>query len=127
MVIGGVSVLAAALASLARVPPRTVVPRPGAVLRFIPYFLFQSLRGGLDVSLRVFRPTLPLRPAILVLPVGLPEGPARVLLASVASLMPGTLAVRIAGDGLHVHVLDDRQDVAASIAELERRIAAMLG
>lgn len=121
-----VTILAAAMASIAVVPPRTLVLNPGAVLSFIPYFLFQSLRGGLDVAVRAFRPGLPLRPAVVVLPVRLPDGPARVALASAASLLPGTLAVRVTRDALHLHVLDEHADVPASIAELERRIAAML-
>jgi multicomponent Na+:H+ antiporter subunit E len=41
--------------------------------------------------------------------------------------MPGTVGVRLAGDQLRVHVLDERLPVAAEAAALETHIARMFG
>jgi multicomponent Na+:H+ antiporter subunit E len=120
-----VTIIASALASVSLVPPGEISLDAKALLRFVPYFLIQSLRGGADVAVRAFRPGPPLSPAIVIVPITTPEGFARFALTSVASLMPGTLSVQAKDDSLHLHVLDSTANVAASIAELERRIAAI--
>ncbi|MDZ7751444.1 MAG: Na+/H+ antiporter subunit E [Gammaproteobacteria bacterium] len=48
-------------------------------------------------------------------PLGLP----RVMLANTISLLPGTLGAGMEGDILKVHVLDEEQDVAGEIAEVD--------
>jgi multicomponent Na+:H+ antiporter subunit E len=92
----------------------------------VPLFLWESLKGGVDVSLLALRPRMPLAPALLDYPLRLSPGPAPVLLASLVSLMPGTLAV-IDGDRLRVHVLDATRSYDDDLARLERRVAQVFG
>jgi multicomponent Na+:H+ antiporter subunit E len=92
----------------------------------VPLFLWESLKGGVDVSLRALKPRMPLAPALFDYPLRLPPGPAPVLLASLVSLMPGTLAV-IDGSRLRVHVLDATRSHDAEVARLEQRVARVFG
>lgn len=98
---------------------------PGAWLRFMPFFVWHSLKGGVDVAIRAFQPSLPLDPLLVDYPLRLPPGPAPVFMANVASLLPGTLAAGIHGDRLQVHVLDRRGDFRGELEALEGRIAAI--
>ncbi|MBE0509552.1 MAG: Na+/H+ antiporter subunit E [Chromatiales bacterium] len=42
-------------------------------LRFIPFFLLQSLLGGIDVARRAFHPRTPLSPTLIRYPLSLSE------------------------------------------------------
>ena len=129
---GAVCAAAAALLPLLLEGP-AVPPGASALLATLlrlpllaPLFLWESLKGGVDVSLRALKPRMPLAPALIDWPLRLPPGPAPVMLASLVSLMPGTLAV-IDGDRLRVHVLDDTRDYDDELARLERRVARVFG
>jgi multicomponent Na+:H+ antiporter subunit E len=119
------TVAAATLASLALLPPGPARWRLAALARFVPYFLRQSLLGGLDVSRRAFHPGLPLSPAFLDWPLRLPAGPARTFFVGVLNLLPGTASTAVAGDVVRVHVLDRHASVDATLATLEERVAAL--
>jgi multicomponent Na+:H+ antiporter subunit E len=90
---------------------------------FLPFFCLQSLRGGVDVAWRAFHPGLPIHPCLVHYPLRLRETPARVFMANVVSLLPGTLSADIDGDSLIVHALDGRLPVAEQLAVLESRVA----
>jgi multicomponent Na+:H+ antiporter subunit E len=101
--------------------------RPLAAVRFATFFLWQSVRGGIDVALRAVHPRLPIAPAMRVFRMRLSAPPARVLLANAVSLLPGTLAVGIDDDCLRLHVLDAGGAIEPALRELETRIAALHG
>ncbi len=105
---------------------RALLPTVLRLPRLLPFFLWESLRGGVDVALRAFRPRLPLSPAMIDYPLRLPPGPAAVMMASLVSLMPGTLAI-ISGSGLRVHVLDDASDYRHDLERLEAQVARVFG
>lgn len=96
--------------------------RPLALVRLVGFFLWHSLLGGLDITLRAFRRPLPLAPDLIDYPLRLPPGPTPILMASLVSLMPGTLAVICEGR-LRVHVLDRHSDWHRDLERLEERIA----
>jgi multicomponent Na+:H+ antiporter subunit E len=98
------------------------------VVRFLPFFLSQSLRGGIDVAGRAFHPRLPLTPGFLDLSVRLPPGPARVFLADTLSLLPGTCSVDLDQRGhLRIHALDTASFKEADLRQVEARVAALFG
>jgi multicomponent Na+:H+ antiporter subunit E len=105
-----------------RGPLPTVLRLP----RLLPFFLWQSLRGGIDVALRAFRPRLPLSPAIIDYRLRLPRGSAPVMLAGLISLMPGTLAI-VSGRRLRVHVLDDTREYRHELEHIEALVANVFG
>jgi multicomponent Na+:H+ antiporter subunit E len=125
-----VAVGAAAVAGLVRrrLGPGPFRPiRPIGLLRFVPYFLWESLRGGVDVALRAIRPRLALSPHLIEHPVGLPGGPARTLFAGVLSLLPGTLTAELDGDRLTIHALTHDATLADRVRRLERLAGAVYG
>jgi multicomponent Na+:H+ antiporter subunit E len=125
--IGAPAVLLATLASLqlrSRVYWHWRLP---GVLRFIPYFLWHSLLGGIDVTRRALHPSLPLDPALVYHPLRLAPGPARVFLANTINLLPGTLSAELADGWLIVHLLDARLSNVMELQRVEEHVAALFG
>jgi multicomponent Na+:H+ antiporter subunit E len=100
---------------------------PLGLLRFLPWFAWQSLAGATDVALRAFRPAMPLYPGIVRYRLRLPPGAPRVMLADVVSMQPGTLSADLLDDELVIHALDARHDLPAMLRDMEPRIAAVFG
>jgi multicomponent Na+:H+ antiporter subunit E len=121
--VGLASVGLATFASLRLWPPGTRSLALAGLLGYAGFFVFQSVRGGVQVAAQALRPRMDLAPGLLDLPVTLPEGFQRVLLANTLTLLPGTLSVRIDGNRLRVHVLDHRQPIAREVQEAETRVA----
>lgn len=125
--VGAVAVLAATGLSLRLLPPvPTYVSRIGLV-RFLFFFVHQSLRSGVQVAWFAVRPRLALRPGVHEISLRLPEGISRVLLANTMSLLPGTLSVELEGRRLCLHVLDETAPTEAEVRTAESRLAQMLG
>lgn len=100
---------------------------PLGTLRFLPYFLWESLKGGFDVALRVLGPRVRVSPGYLAYRLGLTRPSARVLFMNVVNLLPGTLTADIQGDRALIHVLDCGSDPLKSLRALEERVAALFG
>lgn len=124
--VGAASVVLALAASLWLAPSGGVRVSPGGALAFAGFFLVESVRGGVLVAMQVFRPRMDIAPALIAVPVTLPEGLARVLLMNTLNLLPGTVSVRLEGDTLWLHVLDARQAIAHEVDVTEARIAHAL-
>ncbi len=102
------------------VPGHPYTWRPLRLLRFLVYFLKESIAGGFDVAWRALHPRLEVRPGWLRYPLTLPAGQPRTLMVSILSLVPGTLSVDLeANDSLLVHALLD-EDPAATLATVKR-------
>lgn len=112
-----------------------LMPAPGAwrwrllvALTFLPQALMLSLRGGMQVARLACRGRLALDTRVIEYPwQQLPEGPARLFMASLINLVPGTLTLRLTQDALHVHVLHHHDDTSRALARLEQRIARLYG
>jgi multicomponent Na+:H+ antiporter subunit E len=96
-------------------------------LQFLPFFLWESFRGGIDVARRVIGRRVDVDPGYHDYKLALTKPSARVFFLDAVSLVPGTLSADIGGDKLLVHVLDRRRDPSRELARLERRVAAMFG
>ncbi|MEQ8661775.1 MAG: Na+/H+ antiporter subunit E, partial [Gammaproteobacteria bacterium] len=72
-------------------------------------------------------PHLRLAPRAVTLELALPAGPARYILVSALSLLPGTLSVSLDGARLVVHALTAVACVEDDVRNLETRIARMFG
>ncbi|KIH75725.1 hypothetical protein GFER_15370 [Geoalkalibacter ferrihydriticus DSM 17813] len=126
-VIGAGVILLAAGVSLALRQPCAWGLSLGGVLRFVPFFCLQSVRGGIDVTRRAFSPSLPLEPLLFVYPLLLPPGTARIFLLNTVSLLPGTLSADLRGDQLVVHGLDGTLPLSRDLQRLESYVAALFG
>jgi multicomponent Na+:H+ antiporter subunit E len=121
--LGGVFVLSATALSMAL--SRPVPWSPAGFVRFVPFFLWHSLRGGVDVAWRACVPSLPIAPAVLTYRFRLPPGRARVFMTAVVSLLPGTLSAEVVRHTLHIHILDGRVSSEADLVLLEAKVAAL--
>jgi multicomponent Na+:H+ antiporter subunit E len=129
--LGALAVVASTLTSLWLLPPPSPNHKPrlvaSALPAFIAFFLWNSIRGGLQVARLALRPRLDFAPMMLELSLALPPGAARVLMLNTLGLMPGTVGVRLDDARLRVHVLDARLPVAEEARKLETLIARLFG
>jgi multicomponent Na+:H+ antiporter subunit E len=121
------AVFVATLTSLALLPAGGWRWTPAGIARFLPFFLWQSLVGGVDVASRALRPGLTLERNVLHYPLRLPESPARVFMADAVSLVPGTLSIELGGGRLRVHTISDASQTLETLRELESKTADLFG
>lgn len=95
------AILLALIASIILVPPLNLVWYE--CFRFIPFFLKNSLIGGIDVAWRAFHPRLPIAPELIEYSFKLPLGLSQVFMANTVNLLPGTLSAAIDNNILKVH------------------------
>nr|WP_245232529.1 Na+/H+ antiporter subunit E [Thiorhodococcus minor] len=124
--LGALAVVAATWTSLTLAPPGRRRIRPAGLLAFLGFFLWSSIRGGMQVAAMAMRGRRALRPGLIELAVRLPPGWPRILLVNTLTLMPGTLGVELSRKTLRLHVLDERLPVVAEARALEAAIARML-
>ncbi len=123
--IGLPSVVFAALVSTALIPQGTFVWHE--LVRFVPFFLVRSLKGGIDVAWRALHPSMPIAPVLFEYTLRISPGLPRVLVANTVNLLPGTLSTELTRDRLKVHVLDRRHDFGAEVAAVEHSVARLFG
>jgi multicomponent Na+:H+ antiporter subunit E len=125
--LAGLIVLAAAATSLVLVPSGTFHLRAGGLLRFAPWFLAESVRGGVDVAWRALHRHPPLSPGFVEYPLRLTTPAARTFFASAVSLLPGTISIHLRANVLQVHVLDLRHPPETRLRPLEDRVGELFG
>ena len=123
--VGAPVVLLTTLVSMALLPPFSCALT--GIIRFVPFFLWHSLRGGVDVAWRAFHPSLPINPDLIDYPLQLPPGLPRVFMVNTVSLLPGTLSAELEADCLKVHVLDSSKDALPELKQVEREVAGVFG
>ena len=99
---------------------------PG-IVGFVPFFLWRSLYGGVDVARRALHPKLPISPVLFDYRWRLPPGLPRVFMANTVSLLPGTLSAELDKEHLRVHVLDQGGDFITELSAIEERVASLFG
>ncbi len=99
---------------------------PG-LLRFLPFFLSASFRGGIDVAWRSVHPRLPIDPRLVPHRSRLPEGTSLRFLIVVISLLPGTLVADAEGTTIKLHVLTDSPGLLQGVMETEKHVAGLFG
>ena len=127
--IGVPVVLAAAAATVALNPSSRWRLSLAGLAGFVPHFLWRSIVGSVDVAWRAFHPSLPISPALIRYPLGLPaDGPARVFFAGVVNLLPGTLSAELHDDSMTIHLLNGESPSApADLRRLEQKVGALFG
>lgn len=116
-------VLFATLVSMVLMPP--LFWSLTGIARFVPFFLWHSLRGGADVAWLAFHPRLPIAPEMIEYPLQLSPGLPRVIMINTVSLLPGTLSAELGKDCLNIHVLATGNDVLSDLVTLEQVVARM--
>lgn len=125
--VGLPAVLAAALLAQRLHRPDTMAFKWRQVPLFFLFFVYQSVRAGVDVAAHTLRPTPRIHPGTLYYDTALPAGTVRYLFGAIVGLFPGTLCAEFRQRQLVLHVLDTEVDVAISCRQLERRISRLFG
>lgn len=98
---------------------RVTIRSAGSLLRLLAVFVKELIVANLQVAWIVIHPRLPIRPALIELPLALRDDLQITGLATLITLTPGTVTVDVAPDrsALHVHCLvtDDADAVRAQI------------
>lgn len=105
-------------------PSSTRISLRGLV-RFVPFFFWRSLRGGVDVVLRTLSPVMRIQPGFIRYRTGLKAPAARTFFVNCVSLLPGTLAADLQAEWLEVHVINGESAPNADLARLERVVAGL--
>ncbi|MBW6520190.1 MAG: Na+/H+ antiporter subunit E [Desulfoarculaceae bacterium] len=126
-VAGFVAIGAALWLSLRLCAPRSTQISVGGLGAFLGYFIWNSVRGGVQVALLALRGRRALHPGTLELQLNLASPAPRIFVANVLALMPGTVSVRLNGKRLRLHVIDERMPIVAEVKALEVLIARMFG
>jgi multicomponent Na+:H+ antiporter subunit E len=126
--LGPVILAAAALPRWLPQPESAWRMKLGGLLGFVPFFLHHSIKGGWDVARRALLPGPRLEPGLYHHHVRLPSETARIFLAHVVSLLPGTLSADLDGSRLSVHALAGTEaEVARDLVDLEQRVERLFG
>lgn len=112
----------AVAASLLFVPPGSWKFRLMGLISFLPYFLYQSLVAGWDVSKRALSPRLPVSPSVIRYPLTLRSRAGRIFLVWIVSMLPGTASIALDAEYLTVHLLAGHLPHEERLRELEKKI-----
>jgi len=123
----GAPIILLALAANFLLHPTRSRPFLHRLPRFLGFFLWHSLLGGIDVARRALHPQMPLAPAFVDFPLRLEDEAACVLLVNTINLLPGTVVAELEEQRLRVHVLDRRLPILESLRTVEERVAALFG
>lgn len=99
--------------------------RPLSLIRFIPFFLEQSLKGGWESALYAIHPGREVKPGVIRYQMLLPPGSARLFFINVVSLLPGTVSAYLCRDTIAIHVLDRQADNAEALRRCEMKVAQL--
>jgi multicomponent Na+:H+ antiporter subunit E len=113
------------------VVPRTYHDKTAAVLSLVLFLIREFLMANVRMAADVVRPVRDLRPGIVAVPLDVETDLEILVLTTLISLTPGTLAVDLsdARDVLYVHVMHvtSADEARASIKEeFERRVIRVL-
>jgi multicomponent Na+:H+ antiporter subunit E len=97
------------------------------LLKFLPYFFWESVLGGIDVASRVLQPKMRIAPGFLKYRIRLTQPSARRLFVNTLSLLPGTLAADLQGESLSIHALDTGAELNDELIRLERMVSDIYG
>lgn len=90
------------------------------------WFLYNSFKGGLDVSRRALAKDILVKPGFYHYQLYTPPGPARILVVNCVSLLPGTLSIKLTDNELIIHCLDTTIDLANETREIESKVLRLL-
>lgn len=96
-----------------------------ALVHFIPFFVYQSLRSGWDSALFAILPGRRLASGFFRYTSRLPAGRPRLFFVNLVSLLPGTVSITFQQNQLTIHTLDTRIDHEQALRECEDRVASL--
>lgn len=96
--------------------------------KFILFFLYQSINGGISTAVRVFSNDMQLQPEFLHYPIKhLPAGLPMNMFMNLVSLLPGSVSVIREPTSVLVHVLAVTNSSLTEIEECEQAVCELFG
>jgi len=89
------------------------------LLQFIPYFLYESFKGGIDVALYTLGLRSNTNSSFYYFYCKLDSPQERIFFSNCVSMMPGTLTVDLQGDWIEVHSLNLNNQTISELVRLE--------
>jgi len=96
--------------------------------RFIGYWLWllvEIVKSGLDVTKRIWSPSLPVSPTMYILKAGQAGELGQVIYANSITLTPGTVAVRLDDGNILVHAIARNVGDDLAGGEMDRRVTRL--
>ena len=90
-------------------------------------YLRELLAAGIQVARIACHPKLPVNPRWVSLDLTSRATRTQMVLAAVMCVLPGTLAARVSGNRIDIHLLDAHQPWRETVEKLEVRLMALLG
>jgi multicomponent Na+:H+ antiporter subunit E len=110
-----------------RAPANGGTVRLLALLSFVPWFLWESIKGGLEVSMLAFSRRGIRTSARFEFQCDLRGERAQVFFATCINLLPGTTAIGFCQERMLIHTLTSVDESRLAILDLQRRIADLFG
>jgi len=96
-----------------------------AVFLYSLWLVREIIVSSLDVTRRILDPRLPIRPAMMRLPVAQKTDMGRTIYANSITLTPGTIAVELGDDFVVVHALSAEAAEGLAGGEMNARVRAL--
>ena len=96
--------------------------------RFVGYWLWlllEIVKGGIDVTRRVWSPSMPISPTMYILKASQPGELGQVIYANSITLTPGTVTVRLDGGDILVHAIAREVGDDLASGEMDRRVTEL--
>ena len=97
------------------------------MIRYIPWLLVQVVKSNLDVTRRVWSPTIPLSPTIVKVEASQKTNIGLALHANSITLTPGTLSIDTGPNYIEVHALSKEIADDLSSGEMDKRVNRVEG
>lgn len=75
------------------------------LLIYLFVFICKCFKANLDVAYRILHPSLPIKPGIVKVKMGLSTGIGKAMLALSITMTPGTIAIDIIDDTIFIHCI----------------------
>tara|TARA_R110002167_G_scaffold71691_5_gene202131 strand:+ start:2280 stop:2777 length:498 start_codon:yes stop_codon:yes gene_type:complete len=96
--------------------------------KFLVFFFYNSLKGGLGTAKLAFSPTLSLTPDFVHYPIKrLQTGASTQLFMNLVSLLPGSVSVIREPTGILVHVLNSGTNTTQELQQCELAVSHLFG
>ena len=96
--------------------------------RFIGYWIWllvEIVKASIDVTKRIWSPSLPISPTMYILKVSQPGELGQVIYAISITLTPGTVTVRLDGGDILVHAIAREAGEDLAGGEMDRRVTRL--
>jgi multicomponent Na+:H+ antiporter subunit E len=96
--------------------------------RFIGYWLWlllEIVKSSIDMTRRIWSPSLPISPTMYILKAGQPGELGQVIYANSITLTPGTVTVRLDGGDILVHAIAREMGEDLAAGEMDRRVTRL--